>query len=335
MQPFTTLMWLFLLWPRATMSQTGVRNYSTELVPIYQPYLSTLKSSTAKFNPNMGGLDWNMCCSLVVNESLMVENDRLYIRPGQTFFTGTIETLEEFPRYPCGATYNGTLNAPHQEFWVPYSWCYTHCPGWPVISSYDFDKWLKPMIAFILPSLIFCLNIPRRRRLDLPVGLFSNKSISISNIPLIALKIPLAAVIITFDVLIWTCVVFSVAGPMLTSGTYEALIDARVLSYLEGRTNENSLTVQQRAHTLLSILIGNLDVDAWQSSNLFVQGLPRNTTRRSNDVQKRRRVVIVKHKLRAMLDSQLSFGSSVGAPVMFYIASYIWSVYEVRAELGS
>ncbi|KAI1380464.1 hypothetical protein F4677DRAFT_406944 [Hypoxylon crocopeplum] len=382
----TGLQWLPILWLTSVVSPMDVRNSSTDLVPIYEPFLSNLRPNPATFNPYLGGLDWNMCCSLVVNESFVIENGTLSIRPGQTFFTGTIDTLEEFPRFPCGATFNGTLAAPHQEFWVPYSWCDDHCPGWPVTKADNFNKWLKPMISFVLPSLIFCLNIPRRRRLELHTKLFSNESINVSNILFFIVKVPLASLIVTLDIIIWTCVVFSVAGPMITSGIYEALLDARALTYLESRITENTLTVQQNAHALLSILIGNLDDDAWHSSRLFVQALPRATARKRlgsirsarehsastiqsplivdvttpdqsynadwlsvatesttvgglrnhlYSVEQQRQTAAAKWRLRAMLDSQVSFGSSVGAPVLFYVASYIWSVYEVREELGS
>ncbi|KAI1803274.1 hypothetical protein F4811DRAFT_572212 [Daldinia bambusicola] len=376
-----SLLWLLILRLHLTQCQLDIRNSSTDLVPIYQPYLSNLRQNPALFNPALGGQDWRMCCSLVVNESLIIENNTLYIRPGQTFFTGTINDLEEFPRYPCGAQYNGTLSAPHQQFWMPYSWCYNHCPGWPVTTASDLGKWLKPLIAFILPSLIFCLNVPRRRRLDLPTTLFSGGSINISDLPLFIIKVPLASLIVTLDIIIWTCVVFSVASPMITSGIYEALLDARVLSYLESRSKENTLSAKEKAHTLLSILIGNLDIKAWRSSSLFVHGIPGGIFRRkpsdqylqthldtprplglitpshSNDVsasnapteiapvgqfrqlsysvQQHRNIVAIKWRLLAMLDSQISFGTSVGAPVLFYIASYIWSVYEVHEELGS
>ncbi|KAI1472938.1 uncharacterized protein F4812DRAFT_410949 [Daldinia caldariorum] len=376
-----SLLWLLVLWLHLAQCQPDIRNSSTDLVPIYQPHLSNLRQNPALFNPALGGQDWRMCCSLVVNESLVIENNTLYIRPGQTFFAGTINDLEEFPRYPCGAQYNGTLSAPHQQFWMSYSWCYNHCPGWPVTRADDLGKWLKPLIAFILPSLIFCLNVPRRRRLDLPITLFSGGFIDISDLPLFLIKVPLASLIVTVDIIIWTCVVFSVASPMITSGIYEALLDARVLSYLESRSKENTLSAKEKAHTLLSILIGNLDIKAWRLSSLFVHDVPGGIFRRkpstqylqtnldtprslglitpshsqdasasnaptevtvagrfgqlSYSVQQHRSIVAIKWRLLAMLDSQISFGTSVGAPVLFYIASFIWSVYEVNQELGS
>ncbi|KAI0178746.1 hypothetical protein GGR52DRAFT_271009 [Hypoxylon sp. FL1284] len=379
---FAHLIWLMLLGPTLALSQKSLRNSSTKLVPIYEPQFASLRHDPANFNPYVGGQNWTMCCALAVNESLFIENQTLYIRPEQTFFSGTIDSLEAYPRFPCGATYNGSLNVPHQQFWVSYPWCESHCPGWPVTQASNVNKWLKPMISFIFPSLIFCLNIPRRRCLDLPARLFSDKSLDVVTLLLFAFKVPFASLVITVDIIIWTCVSFSVAGPMLTSGIYEAILDARVLAFLDSRIKENTLTVQEKSHSLLSILIGNLDIDAWPSSELFVQDLPSrhagesfiynksegasvssteqgsavspspllspNLSTAPNEMSfvtqqeqglrtypQQRKIDSVKWRLKSMLNSQLSFGASVAAPVLFYIASFIWSVYEVNEELGS
>ncbi|KAI0387380.1 hypothetical protein F5Y04DRAFT_3691 [Hypomontagnella monticulosa] len=378
--------WLFILLLPSATGLMDIRNSSTALVPIYEPHLSNLPQNPARFNPHLGGQDWTMCCTLAVNESLVIENSTLYIREGQTFFTGTIDSLEEFPRFPCGATFNGTMTAPHQQFWVPYSWCYNRCPGWPMTKINNFEGWLKPMISFILPSLIFCLNIPRRRQLDFPTILFSNMAVELSNVPLVLLKIIIASIIVAADTLLWTCVVLSAASPMIVSGIYEALLDARLLAYLESRTDENSLTARQKAHMLLVVLIGNLDEDAWHSSKLFIENLPEDGARSNNEslqtttgqttieartspiagtgipnqnhntgtpnpprsttitgrfrqhsynAEQLKKIVAFKWRLAAMLDSQVSFGSSVGAPVLYYVASFIWSVFEIRERLGS
>ncbi|KAL7622010.1 hypothetical protein AAE478_007511 [Parahypoxylon ruwenzoriense] len=284
--------------------------------------------------------------------------------------------LEAFRRFPCGATFNGNLTAPHQQFWIPYSWCNDRCPGWGVTRVDNVGEWLKPMISFIIPSLAFCLNIPRRRRLRLPSRILSSRSFNLTNFLVFALKVPLASFVVTLDIVIWTCTVFSLAGPMIISGIREALLDARLLTFLDGRVEENSFTIQERVHTLLVILIGNLDINAWPSSRILVEDLPNDSLRmrfgsagrrifstpntpsllqnstiapnRAHDSgttiassssttisesihqtytpEQLSKVASAKSKLRAMLDSQVSFGSSVGAPILFYVASFIWSV---------
>jgi hypothetical protein len=42
----------------------------------------------------------------------------------------------------------------------------------------------------------------------------------------------------------------------------------------------------------------------------------------------------VKTRLKSMLACQYSFGSTIGAPVVFYIGSFIYTVLEIRSLLG-
>jgi hypothetical protein len=42
----------------------------------------------------------------------------------------------------------------------------------------------------------------------------------------------------------------------------------------------------------------------------------------------------VKTRLKSMLACQYSFGSTVGAPVIFYMGSFIYTLLEINAALG-
>ncbi|KAK1831886.1 hypothetical protein QBC39DRAFT_81494 [Podospora conica] len=369
------LVWAAILLAAGGQEQAPPRNSSTMLAPIYKPGLSNLPQDPADFNPALGGQNFGICCRLVINESLVVEDDELRIRPGQTVFRGTIEGLEQFPRFPCGATYNGTLNGPPQEFWVHYTWCSRRCGGWGVTQVTNVARWLKPFIAFILPSLVFCLIVPRRWHLSLPRWIFSRRSLSVLQVLSFTIKIPLASLVVLLDTLLWLAVVFSLAGPIMASSIYEALLDIKLMSFLKRRIKANELAVRERAHAALVILIGNLDDSAWVSSAMFVQRLPPNPVRKVSQsgvgLQEPRskapekpsasgappsrpgggvvapahvprdwygadqpRINVVKSKLRSLLESQYSFGAYAGAPIIFYIAAFIWSVYEVHEDLG-
>lgn len=245
-------------------------------------------------------------------------------------------------------------------------------------------RWLKPFIAFILPSLVFCLIVPRRWHLRLPAWIFSRRSLSIPQFLWAAIKIPLASLMVLLDTVIWLSVVFSLAGPIMASSIYEALLDTRLMSFLKRHIETNTLAVRERAHAALVILIGNLDSSAWASSLMLVQRLPQDSIHkdvrtaaglqeaRSNGLDKpgtlsglttptptpthstcpgdqvttpghvtldsngpdQPRIEVVKARLRSLLDSQYTFGASAGAPVIFYIAAFVWSVYEVHEDLG-
>jgi hypothetical protein len=319
------------------------------LVEIYRPFLANVPKDPSQFNPYLGGQSFGTCCLLAVSESLFIDNDTLRIRPGQSFFRGDMATLERFPSFPCAATFNGTMEGPPEDFWTPYSWCRRRCPGWQATSPETFGYWLKPLGAFILPSLIFCLSIPRRRRLEMPTAFapsyLSGRALGVF---LYAVKMLAAFVVSSIDILVWLSVVFAIAGPILVSAIYEALLDARILRFLQRRLRSNSLSIRNRGHLLLVILLGNLDFEpAWHHSKLLVQGLPKDAflspvastpTRRSIHwaaASDSSDVLCVKSQLHAMLDSQPSFGDTVGAPVLFYIAGFIWSVYEIQTSYGT
>jgi hypothetical protein len=168
---------------------------------------------------------------------------------------------------------------------------------------------------------------------------------------LYAVKMFAAFVVATIDILIWLSVVFAIAGPILVSAIYEALLDAGILRFLQARLSANSLSLRSRAHLLLVILLGNLDLDpAWHQSKLLVQDLSKDPfllqsqmaatetpgcLSRSGSSASFHDSSSIKVKLRAILDSQPSFGTTVGAPVLFYIASFIWSVYEIETSYGT
>lgn len=378
------------------------------IIPIYEGWLKDLPYNPASFNPLLGGQNWTACCALMVNDTVIIDNNTISLRPGQTFFDGNISTLAQFGAFPCGLQFNASAEYQPPSFWTPYSWCTDRCPGWAVTSVDDFNNWLKPLISFILPALVFTLNIPRRRKVGLPKTFFSVGSLGIGAFLLFVLWIPVATLIVALDLLAWLAVVFATAGPVIMSGLYEAFLDARILDFVSERIKANKLTIQERAHALLIILIGNLDQDpAWERSKSFVRGLPSDSIRqrfgsvpgatthhgsvsqtnlatnihllppaphesgrqgsRSDpssshsqspamppvspilapspgggvpsatggySAEQHRRIHGVKVKLDAMLDSQLKFGSTVGAAILFYIGSFTYSVFDVESNLG-
>jgi hypothetical protein len=71
------------------------------------------------------------------------------------------------------------------------------------------------------------------------------------------LRATAAAILISIDTLIWLCICFAAAGPMILSGVYEAFLDSRILSVLQKSLDSSSLTMQMRARLLLIIFVGN------------------------------------------------------------------------------
>ncbi|RGP77283.1 hypothetical protein FLONG3_4581 [Fusarium longipes] len=384
-QVYFLSVFLILVLVSVALSQTGQPQGSKFLASVYESWLKNLPPHPKEFNPAFGGQNWTTCCALAINETVSIDNGTLYIRPNQTFFRGDLSDLERFPRYPCTATFNGSSEHPDQLFWTPYTWCAERCPGWAVTPADDFDNWVKPLISFILPSLVFALNVPRRRKTGLPKNFFSVEALSFGRLVWFGLKVPLAVLIIILDLLLWLSIIFSIAGPVIMSGMYEAILDTSILDYIGSRINNNTLSLQQRTHALLVVLPGNLDFDpAWNHSVRFVQELSPHSPRQKPAIMSRRRssasvavdndqlrplvlpqsanpsghggapthptnidlstlytpeekssVKAVKIKLDAMLASQTKFGSAVGAPILFYIGAFIYSVFDVESDLGN
>lgn len=131
------------------------------------------------------------------------------------------------------------------------------------------SNWIKPLIGYILPTIVFCFSIPRRRAIHIPSSLFPSAKLFVcpENLTLLY-KLPAAVFLTILDTLLWVIACIVLSGPMLLSGFLELMLDARLLQFLSSRRN---LDVKTRAHLLLIALIGNLDEDpAWEHSKMLV-----------------------------------------------------------------
>jgi hypothetical protein len=233
---------------------------------LFQGQLANLSTKPPR-NPELGGQDFVRCCALAVNQSLEIDNGNVEFVPGQTILQGNISTFMSY-QFPCTASYNGSEGSQLQVI-VPYSWCHQNCNGWALTKTSVASDWVEPLIGFVLPTVVFCFTIPRRRSIIIPRKLFpENRLLSFPGNLTLLYKLPIASLLMLLDTTQWliTCVVM--AGPMLLSGILEVLLDSRVLEYLgKGR----NLSPRKKAHLLLLILIGNLDEDpAWKHSKNFV-----------------------------------------------------------------
>ena len=345
----------------------GATGPFTSLGDIFQGVLANLSDSVPG-NPALGEQDFDHCCAEAVNQSLMIDDGNLVFRPGQTFLSGNISTLLAF-QYPCTAVYNGT-NADQPQVNVPYSFCHQNCGGWSRTESSKTNDWVGPLVDYILPTVVFCYTIPRRRSIIIPNKLFPANSIMKfpGNLTMFY-KLPIAALLILLDTVQWllTCVIMS--APMLFSGLLEAQLDSRILKYLGEVKN---LSPRKRAHLLLVILIGNLDEDpAWRHSKTFIsmldddldatselrqqvsspevklpipkpllqfQPVLNGTTKYTDEIQHRLTAQLynktVGRQLTSLLESQASFGTSVGIGILFFLSSFFYSIESIRDNWG-
>lgn len=253
-------------------------------------------------------------------------------------------TLNEFPDFRCGANYynNGQVTtpaAPHVR--ASLAWCAStsECNGYQVSRGSELSQWAGPLVGFLLPGLVFSMSIPRGWELTVPEILFELQFKTYGSTytrraflyPIKAILITghlLAAVLITtLETVRWVAVILTCAGPMLVGGLYEMLLDDRLLSRLQKiasvqnihRTAANEVKSRR---ILITLLLGNLSGGAGNpvadSENFIVNAS----------------ATEAKARLHSLLESQATFGTAVGAPVVFYIGAYTYTLLDASKNLG-
>lgn len=312
-------------------------------------------------SPYLGYQNFTWCCVKAVAEALEVESGLLKLRPGYDEWivvdSGNISDLVRYTDsslFPCTATYVKGNNNGTPIVRVPYEWVVDFCPGWQLNDDTNLNAWLQPLSGFILPAVIFCLSVPRRRKLRVPRALFSPELSRSSSYLVVLPGAILAGIMVLIDTIIWLCTCFAFAGPMILSGLYEALLDNRMLDFVREKIRNERLTLDMRCRLLMVVLIGNLDLAVDESQNDEVQSediqspwrhmedylydirlyevdnptqkfSPRqiacdnanhHTVPRPRTAKIEKQIRKTKRRLRTMLHCQYSFGSIVGAPVM-------------------
>jgi hypothetical protein len=244
------------------------------------------------------------------------------------------------------------------------------------------NQWIGPLVGFILPAVIFCLVVPRRRKLELSHKFFDARMDTLPGWVFGTGAGIIAAFLVSVDTMIWLSTCLACAGPMILSGVYEAFLDSRILHFVQHKP----LTVDMRARLLYTILIGNLDLidksrkdqraDLQKSGYQYVgtdqyqhphhahiqqpgQDSPWIHIEQAvnplkiypgarqwplkngqmvefaiRDAQYQTCLTQTKTHLKSMLNCQYSFGSTIGAPVVFFAGAFIYSLADVLSRLG-
>lgn len=216
-----------------------------------------------------GGQNFSHCCLVAMNRSLNVDGPNgtlAFSTPSYFVDSLTINELEASIAevgIPCGASYNGNkMGAPVVR--VPYDWCRSECGGWQMSATTELTQWVGPLVQFIIPSLAFCLNVPRARKLAIPDSLFPTGPRSILGFLTYLPRLAIAMLLMTLDTFVWLSTCFAYAGPMLLSAVYEYMLDRKVLEFLgpqKTKTVEakrHTITRRLRAQLLLAVVVGNL-----------------------------------------------------------------------------
>lgn len=242
------------------------------------PQLANLASHASEsLAPEAGGQNFTYCCLRAVNQSLSVNgpngsltfNSPSYFLPSLTI--SELQSSITGPNFPCGASWSGdTASAPVVR--VPYGWCRSQCGGWQISRPEVLSQCIGPLVQFILPSLAFCLNVPRVRKLAIPNFIFQAQPRSLRGFATYWLRLFWALLLMTIDTFGWLSICFAFAGPMLLSAVYEFVLDRKVLEFLDPsqeKTSKGNRIVSKRlkAQLLLSVVIGNVRLSTVRGSS--------------------------------------------------------------------
>ncbi|EGO54959.1 hypothetical protein NEUTE1DRAFT_111545 [Neurospora tetrasperma FGSC 2508] len=310
----------------------------------------------------------------------------------------------------CGQMYNGTLT-PAPEIKVSYDYCMKNCGGFGLSKGDEPGQWAAPIVQFLLPSVIFSMNVPRRhillstsrfkdwiwRILPRPQDGKARKAVTfLVGIVLLALDTLSGA----FDALLWIVVVMGMAGPMMVGGLHEAVLDYKIVRALkkgahrqEGAkgTPPTLQSLRDTVEILVTAISGNLvmgekggnpedeikkalladfpepelEIPSDQSTlssqrtigpvpqippiALLSQMEPSGQDMNGPQEPERPPILVappdiklqpvdreaskrLRERLTRLISSQLDFAATIGAPVVFYLGAFIYTILDLKNE---
>jgi len=221
---------------------------------------------------------------------------------------------------------------------VPYEFCSSQCPGFQ--RSKSPDEWAGVLINFILPSVIFSMTIPRRKKIEFnylfefewPKHATKYPKINDYLQLLFSLLCFLVMLIpVTIDTILWISVIVIAAGNMLVGGLYEAHLDYRIMKFIKDMPHgmdENQLRIKKEL--LVTVASGNLMLEKGDPQ----KSIPSSLTIPGDHAPKEG-YEKARSRLLNLLGAQSSFGELVGSPVLFYLGTFLYTVLDLRSSLSN
>ena len=236
-----------------------------------------------------------------------------------------------FDDYKCGQKYDATL-PPAPPLLVPTSWCRKECSGYALFAPSDTNAWAVPLIQYILPAVIFSMTIPRRLVLSPPRWFFDFNINHMNGLIKALFSLCVAGVIVTLDTAVWVFIIMIAPAPFIFSGLSEVVLDYRIIRNLmsshidQGKDQPVGLDRAQRVQLLTAVLAGNLGIEGVPADPQEELGAVLDINKHPEEVQS---------GLEAMLDCQYPFGAAVGAPILLYIGSFVYTLATIRNSDGN
>jgi hypothetical protein len=267
-----------------------------------------------------GAYDQNICCELAKSKGAFIDD----VPPPEN--------------QTCGQNYlKGQPAAP--SLWVSYKFCSSQCPGMQLSKASEPTQWASVLINFILPSVIFSMTIPRRKKIEFNY-LFEFEwprhatrypkvndylQLLFSLICFLVLLIP-----VTIDTVLWISVIVIGAGNMLVGGLYEAHLDYRILKYTKDKPHgidEDELRIKREL--LVTVASGNLMLEKGNPQRSIPASLTIPGEHAPKDGYEKAR-----SRLLNLLGAQSRFGELVGSPVLFYLGTFLYTTLDLRNSLS-
>ena len=226
--------------------------------------------------------------------------------------------------YTCGQQFSPTSNAA-PDLSVPLSWCRANCSGSAIYPPSETNAWALPLVTFILAAVIFSMTIPRRLGSRTPH----------SDWYWAPFWLIWDAFVLVLDTVFWVFAIMTATGPLILSGLFEIRIDYKVTRYLtraRKKEGDDQLTRKETVEVLTAVLAGNLEVQDIRESGVDPQAELEgelNIAASGADITEK-----ISVRLRDMLDGQVAFNTTVGAPVLLYIGSFIYSIVSLSGMKG-
>lgn len=228
--------------------------------------------------------------------------------------------------YTCGQQFSPTKN-PAPVLSVSLSWCKDNCAGYALYPPSETNAWALPLVTFILAAVIFSMTIPRRLSSHAPH--LSLPWLPYSLILNLLFSLILDALILTIDTVFWVFAIMIATAPFILSGLFELIIDYKVTRYASKAHDQ--LAKAEIVELLTAVLAGNLNMEGVPVSVNPQQELKRelNITEATAHIGEN-----ISVRLSDMLDGQVSFSTTVGAPVLLYLGSFIYSIVSLNGTEG-
>lgn len=239
--------------------------------------------------------------------------------------------------YICGQRYDASI-PPAPDMHINYTYCHHHCAGVGLSNDRFASQGIGLIVQFLLPSVIFSMTIPRQQKIE--AGRFLNALIP-ANIRFpwllglfrltiwVLVSIFLVVPCVVLDSVLWISAIVATAGPMMIGGLHEALLDSRLLELIRDvKPPDRLLTNTEKIQLLVAVVSGNLMRDIGRPQIEIPQSLStaQDPPDRAREIQTR---------LLSLMSSQYSFGSAVGAPVLFYLGAFVYSIIDLEDQMGS